>query len=338
MKCCAPKCEIPSDRPTVSQDDIEPELPSYDSVVPFDGRSFPQDNKLTQMYADKVSHHQLNEDIAEMQRRYHGCLAREHRRMQVAGLEDLIRRKSQLTAFTEAPKYLVQLCKEVEFFTSAVDREPSSTTNNAHEPFKRLGTADAKLSCSRRHLITIMVSHERNGWNMQPANYSSADIDSKINSAEQGEITRVDHAWQVWLSIPMTGRSKISIWLENHAVEGARSELIHAEQTSKGPSGLGKLLQTLRLKTKTPRQAFLLVYKAATLAEHVIEPVKFKDCVGRVFTLPWEQANTWTKMAILIENAFECFGELGEEIQQKRYDLFNEAGEILLPNTWRVLP
>ncbi|KAF1952002.1 hypothetical protein CC80DRAFT_423495, partial [Byssothecium circinans] len=67
------------------------------------------------------------------------------------------------------------------------------------------------------------------------------------------------------------------------------------------------------------------------------EPIKFKDCVGRKFSFPWDLAKTWRGMEELIKQAFLHVDVIGPHVHEGHYDLVDSKGEIILPQVWESM-
>jgi len=65
-----------------------------------------------------------------------------------------------------------------------------------------------------------------------------------------------------------------------------------------------------------------------------VEPIHFKDAVGRKYTFPYEQARTFPLMKRLIDQAFLHVEGLGPHVKEGHYDLIDEEGKIILPNLY----
>ncbi|KAI9367682.1 hypothetical protein BJX61DRAFT_547260 [Aspergillus egyptiacus] len=64
------------------------------------------------------------------------------------------------------------------------------------------------------------------------------------------------------------------------------------------------------------------------------KPIKFKDCVGRKFTFPFELCCTWEGMAELIKQAFLYIEVIGPHVAEGHYDLIDPNGDIIIPQVW----
>ncbi|RSL70421.1 hypothetical protein CEP53_001896 [Fusarium sp. AF-6] len=73
---------------------------------------------------------------------------------------------------------------------------------------------------------------------------------------------------------------------------------------------------------------------ASSSPELELEPLRFKDAVGRKFSLPWHLCNTWQGMEGLIKQAFHDVEVLGPHVEDGHYDLIGPDGEIILPSVW----
>ncbi|KAI0449404.1 hypothetical protein F5B21DRAFT_49132 [Xylaria acuta] len=79
---------------------------------------------------------------------------------------------------------------------------------------------------------------------------------------------------------------------------------------------------------------------AAERAEKDLEnerQIRFKDALGRKFTIPFSQGCTWQGMQELIEAAFLHVDVIGSEVREGHYDLVGPDGAIILPQTWEEI-
>ncbi|KAF2467426.1 uncharacterized protein BDR25DRAFT_163928, partial [Lindgomyces ingoldianus] len=65
--------------------------------------------------------------------------------------------------------------------------------------------------------------------------------------------------------------------------------------------------------------------------------IRFKDAIGRKFSLPWSLCKTWKGMEELIKHAFTGVEPLGPHVLEGHYDLVGEDGEIILPQVWETV-
>ncbi|KAI1343154.1 hypothetical protein F5Y15DRAFT_278667 [Xylariaceae sp. FL0016] len=63
-------------------------------------------------------------------------------------------------------------------------------------------------------------------------------------------------------------------------------------------------------------------------------PVRFKDAVGRKFSFPYHECQTWQAIEELINQAFLHVDVIGPHVRAGHYDLIGPNGEIILPQVW----
>lgn len=68
-----------------------------------------------------------------------------------------------------------------------------------------------------------------------------------------------------------------------------------------------------------------------------VDPVHFKDAVGRIFTFPYESCRTWETVKKIIEEAFLHVEVLGPHVHAGHFDLIGPNGSIILPSLWTSL-
>ncbi|KUJ23824.1 uncharacterized protein LY89DRAFT_572752, partial [Mollisia scopiformis] len=68
-----------------------------------------------------------------------------------------------------------------------------------------------------------------------------------------------------------------------------------------------------------------------------VEAIKFKDAVGRMFTVPFENCKTFEAMKKVIEEAFLHVDVIGPHVLAGHFDLIGSNGEIMLPSLWASL-
>lgn len=65
-----------------------------------------------------------------------------------------------------------------------------------------------------------------------------------------------------------------------------------------------------------------------------VEPIKFKDAVGRKFTFPFHIVKTWEDINEIINQAFLHVDVIGPHVKEGHYDLIGPDGGIILPGAW----
>lgn len=65
--------------------------------------------------------------------------------------------------------------------------------------------------------------------------------------------------------------------------------------------------------------------------------IKFKDALGRRFNFPFEMAQKWEAMGVLINQEFAHAEPIRGIVERKEYDLIGPLGEIILPRTWETV-
>ncbi|KAL2063543.1 hypothetical protein VTL71DRAFT_5348 [Oculimacula yallundae] len=84
-------------------------------------------------------------------------------------------------------------------------------------------------------------------------------------------------------------------------------------------------------------------HKSATLSDseedyrETKKPIRFRDCVGRKFSFPFDVVATWAGMENIIKEAFAHIDVLGPRVAQGQYDLIGPQGEIILPQVWESI-
>jgi hypothetical protein len=66
-------------------------------------------------------------------------------------------------------------------------------------------------------------------------------------------------------------------------------------------------------------------------------PVRFKDALGRKFSLPWDLCKSWRGMEALVKKAFLHVDVIGPHVVDGHYDLVGPEGEIILPQVWETM-
>jgi hypothetical protein len=71
-----------------------------------------------------------------------------------------------------------------------------------------------------------------------------------------------------------------------------------------------------------------------------LEPIKFKDAIGRKFSFPFHLCHHWFGMEELILQSFKHDIIIGPYVRKRQYDLVSINGEIILPQYWdaRIRP
>ncbi|KAI1180476.1 hypothetical protein F4777DRAFT_530532 [Nemania sp. FL0916] len=69
-------------------------------------------------------------------------------------------------------------------------------------------------------------------------------------------------------------------------------------------------------------------------ADDSVEPIRFKDCVGRKFSLPFHIVREWGGMEELIKQMFTHVVVIGPHVMEGHYDLLDAEGNIILPEAW----
>jgi hypothetical protein len=62
--------------------------------------------------------------------------------------------------------------------------------------------------------------------------------------------------------------------------------------------------------------------------------IRFRDAVGRLYTFPFDNVDTWAGLSNLLTAIFAPISTVGPHVAAGHYDIFNSANEIILPGFW----
>ncbi|CAD6447262.1 bb4ea793-acb5-4a07-9cff-ad8fb9cd905b [Sclerotinia trifoliorum] len=88
-----------------------------------------------------------------------------------------------------------------------------------------------------------------------------------------------------------------------------------------------------RLETVLSRQAEANT-NSSCVKKDMRKPIRLKDAVGRRLSFPYHRCETWTGSKIPAVCSFLNVVTVGQRVNEGHYDIFNPAGDVILPQVW----
>ncbi|KAK4182850.1 hypothetical protein QBC35DRAFT_478707 [Podospora australis] len=148
----------------------------------------------------------------------------------------------------------------------------------------------------------------------------------------------------------MTGETTMESPLEpsssiTETTADAERETHHDDVRERGSKASTSMIQDFTLEEssaqdKVEKSPKGLLEEGQEMAQHTTgekkkpPPVRFKDAVGRKFSLPWHICRTWKSMEEVIQQAFLHVEAISAQVQRGEYNLTGSDGEVISPERW----
>ncbi|TGJ87497.1 hypothetical protein E0Z10_g1323 [Xylaria hypoxylon] len=216
--------------------------------------------------------------------------------------------------------------------TSHSQRAISPRASEAEAPFRSVEEKSNTHVTNKNHIKKIPQGHKRTGQDLdsylqnlfEKALTIQAEVEVKTKMAQKAA-EEAEWRQRIEESSRLKAEADLHEKMERAKTDIEQERLAVEQKRAANDAFKEQALQEAKLNAEEALRKGLGKDKA---------PLRFKDAVGRKFSLPYHICQTWQGMEDLIKQAFLHVDVIGPHVQAGHYDLVGPNGEIILPQVW----